>query len=41
MAASSSIFTYEQALDTFPAVRDVTAHAVRQVQALYGRVPIA
>ncbi len=38
MAESSSIFTYEQALDTFPTVRDVTAHAVLQVQALYGRV---
>ena len=38
MAESKRIFTYEQALDTFPAVRDVTTSAVRQVQALYSRV---
>ncbi len=29
------IFSYEQALDTFPLVRDLTAAAVRQIEALY------
>lgn len=38
MAESKHIFTYEQALDTFPTVRDVTTNAVQQVQALYNRV---
>jgi len=38
MAETKRIFTYEQALDTFPMVRDVTANAVQQVQALYSRV---
>jgi hypothetical protein len=32
------IFTYEQALETFPAVRDLTAAAVRQVEAAVNRV---
>ena len=32
------MFSYEQALDIFPTVRDFTAHAVHQVQALYSRV---
>ena len=35
MAETPHIFTYEQALDTFPAVRDVTTRAVLQVQSLY------
>ncbi len=38
MADGNRIFTYEQALDIFPAVRDATTKAVQQVQALYGRV---
>ena len=38
MAETPRIFTYEQALDTFPAVRDVTTRAVLQVQSLYNRV---
>ena len=32
------IFNYEQALETFPAVRDLTAAAVRQVESLVNRV---
>lgn len=38
MAESKRVFTYEQALDTFPTVRDITVHAVQQLQALYSRV---
>jgi len=38
MAEPARIFTYEQALGTFPTVRDVTTDAVQQVQALYSRV---
>ena len=38
MAEHQRIFTYEQALDTFPAVRDVTKRAVQEVQGLYNRV---
>ena len=38
MAEPRKIFTYEQALDTFPTVRDITFNAVKQVQALYSRV---
>jgi hypothetical protein len=32
------IFTYEEALDTFPLVEKLTAEAVRQVEALFHRV---
>ncbi len=32
------IFSYDEALATFPAVRDVTAAAVRQVEALTSRL---
>ncbi|HLE83674.1 MAG TPA: DUF2203 family protein [Thermoanaerobaculia bacterium] len=32
------IFTYEEALESFPAVRDLTAAAVRQVEAVVGQV---
>ena len=32
------IFTYEEALDTFPAVRSLTESAVQGVQALYSRI---
>jgi hypothetical protein len=32
------IFSYDEALSTFPAVRDLTAAAVRQVEALAGRL---
>lgn len=38
MERGRRIFTYEEALDTFPAVRDLTARAVGQVRALYNRV---
>jgi len=38
MAETNRIFTYEQALDTLPTVRGVTANAVQQIQALYGAV---
>jgi hypothetical protein len=31
-------FTYEEALNTFPAVRDLTHAAVRQIEALFNRV---
>ncbi len=41
MGASRQIFSYEQALDTFPFVRDITSSAVRQVQTLYSRVQSA
>lgn len=32
------VFTYEDALETFPRVRDLTAAAVRQVEALWNQV---
>ena len=32
------LFTYEEALSLFPAIRDLTASAVRQVEALFNRV---
>lgn len=32
------IFTYDEALGTFPVVRDITAAAVRQVEALFNAV---
>lgn len=32
------VFTYEEALETFPAVRDLTAAAVRQVESIVNRV---
>ncbi len=38
MTRHSRIFTYEEALDTFPAVRDLTTSAVQGVQALYSRI---
>jgi len=36
--AESRTFTYDEALATFPAVRDLTAAAVRQIEAIYNRV---
>lgn len=38
MTEHTQIFSYEEALDTFPAVRELTARAVHRIQALYGRV---
>ena len=38
MSENSQIFTYEEALDTFPLIRQLTASAVNQVQSLYNRV---
>ena len=38
MKQATRIFTYEEALDTFPFVRDLTASAVQGVQALYSRI---
>ena len=38
MSENSQIFTYEEALDTFPLIRELTASAVNQVQSLYNRV---
>lgn len=38
MSENSQIFTYEEALDTFPYIRELTASAVNQVQSLYNRV---
>jgi hypothetical protein len=35
---SKRIFTYDEALATFPLVRDLTAAAVRQVEALDGKL---
>ena len=35
---SSRIFTYDEALATLPLVRDVTAMAIRQIEAIYSRV---
>lgn len=32
--ASKRVFSYDEAISTFPAVRDVTAAAVRQIEAL-------
>lgn len=36
--ANRRIFTYDEALATFPLVRDLTAAAVRQVEALVNRL---
>lgn len=36
--AKEHIFSYEEALETFPRIRDLTARAVQEVQALYSRV---
>ena len=36
--ANRRIFSYEEALATFPAVRDLTAAAVRQVEAMINEV---
>lgn len=38
MAESDRIFSYEQALETFPSVRDLTGAAVREIEALVNRV---
>ena len=38
MSENSQIFPYEEALDTFPYIRELTASAVNQVQSLYNRV---
>ncbi len=38
MSAADQIFSYEQALDTFPRVRDVTAAAVRQFESLFNQL---
>lgn len=35
---STRIFSYEEALNTFPQVRDLTAAAVRQIESLVNRV---
>ena len=32
------VFSYDEALSTFPAVRDLTGAAVRQIEALYNRL---
>jgi hypothetical protein len=36
--ADKKIFSYDEALATFPVIRDLTAAAVRQVEALFNRV---
>jgi hypothetical protein len=36
--ASRRIFTYDEAIATFPVVRDLTAAAVRQIEALVNQV---
>jgi hypothetical protein len=38
VSGKNRIFTYEEALDTFPFVRDLTESAVQGVKALYSRV---
>ncbi len=38
MSSDAPIFSYEQALGTFPRVRDVTAAAVRQIEALFNQL---
>ena len=38
MSEGKQVFTYEEALETFPFIRELTASAVRQVQSLYNRV---
>ena len=38
MPEEPRVFTYEQALETFPRVRELTATAVRQVETLFNRV---
>jgi hypothetical protein len=38
MSEETRTFSYEEALESFPAVRDLTAEAVGQIEALYNRV---
>ena len=38
MSEGNQIFTYEEALETYPLIRELTASAVQQVQSLYNRV---
>lgn len=38
MAVEARVFTYEEALESFPEVRDRTHAAVRQVEALVNRI---
>ena len=38
MPGGGKIFTYEEALATFPRVRQLTRHAVQQIEALVNRV---
>ena len=38
MTRRGQIFSYEEALDTFPTVRDLTEGAVRQIEAMFNRV---
>lgn len=38
MTANDRTFSYEEALDTFPTVRDLTEIAVRQIEALVNRI---
>jgi hypothetical protein len=38
MAGDGTVFSYEQALISFPRVRDRTAAAIRQIEALVNRV---
>lgn len=38
MAGEKRTFTYAQALEVFPTVRDLTTAAVRQVEALYAQI---
>jgi hypothetical protein len=37
MSHRAQIFSYEEALDTFPQVRDLTAAAARQVESLFNQ----
>lgn len=36
--AGRRIFSYEEALETFPTIRDLTASAVRQIEALVNQI---
>ena len=38
MEPDERIFTYEEALDTFPAIRDLTDRAIHQIRALYNGI---
>jgi len=38
METGERIFTYEEALDTFAEVRDLTARAIHQIRALYNSI---